>query len=250
MHPDLRKMGKWVCLTANRMNLISVLPTRCLAVLPLLIAAAVAQTAPASSAGTQPPVSYASVSQLNLLLSQLEQASQATQADLSKMRIEKWKTDSDTKQQGFANVESIQRNLQNALPEMIGKLRAGPEDLEATFKLYRNLDALYDVFGSLVESAGAFGSRDEFQTLENDLSALERSRRAFADRMDGLATAKEAELERLRTELHNAQAAIPSAPPKKIIVDDNEPPKKTAPKKKKPVPKTKAAEPHSQPPPQ
>ena len=231
------------------MKLTSVLNIRCLATPLILIAAAMAQTAPASSAAA-PPVSYASVSQLNLLLSQLEQASQATQADLSKMRIEKWKADSDTKQQGFANVESIQRNLQNALPEMIGKLRAGPEDLEATFKLYRNLDALYDVFGSLVESAGAFGSRDEFQALENDLSALERSRRAFADRMDALATAKERELERLRTELHNAQAAMPSAPPKKIIVDDNEPPKKTAPKKKKPVPKTKPAEPQSQPPPQ
>ena len=173
---------------------------------------------------------------MNLMLSQLEQASQATQADLLKTRVEKWKTDSSTKQQGLANVDSIQRNLQNALPEMIGKLRANPEDLAATFKLYRNLDALYDVFGSLVESVGAFGSKDEFQSLENDLTAMERSRRAFADRMDSLATAKESELARLRTDLHNAKAAAPVAPPKKVIVDDNEPPKKAAPKKK-PAPK-------------
>jgi hypothetical protein len=179
------------------------------------------------------------MSQLNLLLSQLEQASQATQADLAKLRVEKWKTDSTTKQQSLANVDSIQRNLQNALPEMIGKLRNNPEDLAATFKLYRNLDALYDVFGSLVESAGAFGSKDEFQTLENDLGAMERSRRAFADRMDSLATSKEAELARLRTDLHNAQAAAPTAPPKKVVVDDNEPPKKTTPKKK-PAPKKPA----------
>lgn len=218
------------------MNFTSLFRLRRISALPLLLAAATAQTAPTNAAQSSQPVSYSSMSQLNLLLSQLEQASQATQADLAKTRVEKWKTDSSTKQQGLANVDSIQRNLQNALPEMIGKLRASPEDLAATFKLYRNLDALYDVFGSLVESAGAFGSKDEFQSLENDLSAMERSRRAFADRMDSLATAKEAELARLRTDLHNAQAAAPVTPPKKVIVDDNEPPKKAAPKKK-PAPK-------------
>src|SRR5215471_1007263 len=200
---------------------------RRLSLLPLVVAAALAQNAPPSATVAPPPVSYASVSELNMLLSQLEQASQATQADLAKMRIEKWKADSDTKRQGLANVESIQRNLQDALPEMIGKLRASPEDLAATFKLYRNLEALYDVFGSLVESAGAFGSKDEFQGAENNLSALESSRRAFADRMDSLASAKEGELAHLRAQLQSAQATIPATPPKKVIVDDTEPPKKT-----------------------
>ena len=48
------------------------------------------------SAAVQPQgaaVSYASVSQLNGLLAQLEAASKATQADLAKLRIERWKTD-------------------------------------------------------------------------------------------------------------------------------------------------------------
>ena len=31
------------------------------------------------------------------------------------------------------------------LPAIIGELRAAPESLVSTFKLYRNLDALYDV---------------------------------------------------------------------------------------------------------
>ena len=205
---------------------------RRLSLLPLVVAAALAQNAPPSATVAPPPVSYASVSELNMLLSQLEQASQATQADLAKMRIEKWKTDSDTRRQGLANVDSIQRNLQNALPEMMVKLRASPEDLAATFKLYRNLEALYDVFRSVVESAGAFGSKDEFQGAENNLSALESSRRAFADRMDSLASAKEGELAHLRAQLQSAQATIPATPPKKVIVDDTEPPKKTTTKKK------------------
>ena len=159
----------------------------------------------------QGPVSYSSVNQLNLLLSQLEQASQAAQVDLAKLRVEKWKTDSGSKRQAQGNVESIQRNLQSRLPEIIAELKASPESLTSTFKLYRNLDALYDVFESVAESAGAFGSKDEFQSLENDVSAFEKGRRSVADRMETLAGAKESEVTRLRAALQNAQASMPVA---------------------------------------
>ena len=88
------------------------------------------------------PVSYASVSQLNGMLAQLEATSKDTQSDLVKLRIERWKTDNSSKKQSLANVDSIQRNLQGALPQIIAQLRTAPEDIPATFKLYRNLDAL------------------------------------------------------------------------------------------------------------
>ena len=211
---------------------------RWFSLLPLLLAAASTQMLFSQSAAS-PPVPYSSVSQLNLLLSQLEQAAQAAQVDLAKLRIERWKTDSGSKRQTETNVESVQRNLQTALPGIIGELRNSPENLTSTFKLYRNLDALYDVFGSVAESAGAFGSKDEFQSLENDLSALERSRRSFADRMETLAGTKEGELVRLRTALQNAQATANSPAPKKVVVDDTEPPKKAG--KKKPTAKTVTA---------
>jgi len=178
------------------------------------------------------PVSYASVSQLNGLLGQLEETSKNTQADLVKLRIERWKTDNNSKKTALANVDSIQRNLQGALPEIIAGLRAAPEDLPATFKLYRNLDALYDVMGNVVELAGAFGSKDDVQSLANDLSAFEGTRKQMAERIETLSSAKEAEIVRLRADLKTAQAAIPVEPPKKIVVDDNEPVKKPPVKKK------------------
>ncbi|HXM20061.1 MAG TPA: hypothetical protein VN948_02195 [Terriglobales bacterium] len=207
-------------------------------VLPLLLlATATAQVTP-SPASSAPPVPYASVSQLNLMLSQLEQVAQATQLDLAKLRIEKWKTDANTKRGTQADIESLQRNLQMALPEIIGQLRASPENIAATFKLYRNLDALYDVFGPVVESAGAFGSKDEYQSMQNDFSALERSRRSLAERMETLASAKEGELTHLRTQVRDLQTAAPAPPPKKVIVDDTEPPKKP-PKKKSATKSTK-----------
>jgi hypothetical protein len=200
----------------------------------LLLAQAASPPATTPNPGT--PVPYSSVSQVNLLLSQLEQTSQSIQRDLSNLRIETWKkTDANTKQGSLADVASIQRNLQTALPEIIAELRNSPDSLPPTFKLYRNLDALYDVFASLAESTGAFGSRDDYQALRNDVTSLETARRMFADRLETLAGSKEAELTRLRADLQKARAIEQAAPPKKVVVDDTEPPKKLV--KKKPAPK-------------
>jgi hypothetical protein len=182
------------------------------------------------------PVSYASVTQLNGLLGQLESASKDTQADLGKLRIDHWKTDGNSKKQALSNVDSIQRNLQGALPEMISGLRASPEDMPATFKLYRNLDALYDVLGNVVELTGAFGSKDEVQSLSNDLNNFEGTRKQIAERIENLSASKEAEIVRLRADLKTAQAAIPAEPPKKIVIDDTQTAKKP-PVKKKPAAK-------------
>jgi hypothetical protein len=214
-------------------------------VLPLATAVAFAQSARvvtpqystqgtvASAAAPQAAaVSYASVSQLNGLLAQLEATSKATQADLARLRIERWKTDSSSKKQALSDVDSIQRNLQDALPQMITDLRNSPEDLAATFKLYRNMDALSDVFSGVAESAGAFGPKDDFQALSTDLSNFESTRKQLADRMENLASSKEQEIVRLRTDLKTAQAATPASPPKKVVVDDTEPAKKPAVKKK------------------
>jgi len=98
---------------------------------------------------------------------------------------------------------------------------------------------LYDYFGSVVENAGAFGSKDEFQDLGNDMNGLERARRAFGERLQKLAASKEDELTRLRAQVKTLTAAPPPPPPTKIVVDDTEPPKKPVKKKvAKPNPAT------------
>jgi hypothetical protein len=199
-----------------------------------------------SLASAAPPpqgaaVSYASVTQLNDLLAQLEAASKATQDDLAKLRVEKWKTDGATKKRALADSDSIQHNLQKAMPEIIGKLRNAPEDMAATFRLYRNLDTLGYVLASVAESAGAFGSKDDYQALSNDVDGLDKNLKALAERLENLATSKEQEIVRLRADLKTAQAAIPAEPPKKIVVDDTQPqPAKKPVPKKKPVAKKPA----------
>ena len=201
-----------------------------------------AQTTPA-------PVSYASVSEVSGVLAQLNQASQTLQADLAKVRVEKWKADGDTKRQSLGNIDSVQRNLQNALPAMVTQLSGAPDSLTATFKLYRNVGALHDVLSNLAESAGAFGSKDDFQSLANDSSSIDQARRALADRMDKLSAEKESELAGLHSQVKALQAAMPPAPPKKIIVDDNPQPKKPAKKKTVPKPTAKPAAAPTTPPP-
>lgn len=207
-------------------SLIRINLSICLAFILAVCSSAASQGQGPASGQDGTPVSYASINQLNGMLSQLEQTSQATQIDLAKLRIERWKTDSNTRRQLQSNEDSVARNLQAALPEIIGELRSSPENSAITFKLYRNLSALYDVLNEITESAGAFGSKDEYQTLANDLSNLDASRRSFGDRLESLTNAKEAELGRLHTELRQAQAVINSAP-KKIIVDDAAPAKKS-----------------------
>jgi len=205
------------------------------------IMVAVSAFAQSPTAAPSAPVSYSSMAEFNQIMGTLNQASQSTQNDLSRLRIEKWKTDSNTKRQTQNDTESILKNLQNALPGILAQLQNAPDNVAITFKAYRNLDALYDVLTSVVESAGAFGGKEEFQALSNDLNSLDNSRHAVADRMEKLASTKESEIGELRVALQNARAAIPA---KKTVVDDTEPAKKAVPHKK-PVPKPKTAPPAS-----
>jgi hypothetical protein len=209
-------------------------PVKSLRLLPalILLSSFLAGQVPSDPQSSNAPVSYASMSQLNTLLANLEQTSQNSAADLKTLRVDRWKTDGNTKRQEQSDVESLLRNLQNALPGLVNELRNSPEDMAATFKLYHNLDALHDVMRSVAESAGAFGPKGEYQSLAGDAEKLDDVRRSLAERMQTLASSKEAELVRLRTQLKAAQAA-PPPPPKKIVIDDTEPPKKAVKKKPK-----------------
>jgi hypothetical protein len=182
-----------------------------------------AQTVPAQAAP------MANVADVSGLLSKIDQTSQAASLDIAKLRIEKWKADSSDKQQAQANADSVQRNMTAALPGMITAVRTSPQDLAATFKLYRNLNALYDVMKTLTEASAAFGPKQDYQSLAQYADAIDGYRRNLADYMETLAASKDAELVRLRSQAKAAQAA--AVPAKKVVIDDNAPAKKSAKKK-------------------
>lgn len=169
---------------------------------------------------------------LRELLIQVQANAQKSDQDLARLRIDKWKADSASKQQADASVVSIRRNLTNAVPDLLQRIQASPGSLNANFRLYRNMNALYDTFSSLAESAGAFASNDQFQPLSADVYQLDQLRRQIAERVDMLAGANDAELARLRARIGNTTAGTKSSS-NKVVVDDSKP----APKKKpKPAP--------------
>jgi hypothetical protein len=171
-------------------------------------------------------------------IAQLNQLVENTRVDLARLRVEKWKTDSGSKRQAESNAESVQRNMTSALPGIVQQVRANPGSVAAAFKLYRNLNALYDVMSSLTEWAGAFGSKEEYQALASDTASLDKLRRSLADQVEAMAASRDTEVAQLQTRVRQV-GATSAAPPKKIVVDENEPAKKPAkkstPKKKTPT---------------
>jgi hypothetical protein len=197
-------------------------------------AAPVATSAAPSSGGAE----------MSSLLSQVNRASQATLQDLAGLRIEKWKTDGPSKEQLQQQSTALQRNLAAALPELMAQVRTHPDDLAASFKLYRNLNALYDVLVPLAEASGRVGPQSDYDSLARDASAFDGARRAFADRLESLAAARDAELTKLRSQIQAAAAPPPTTT--KTVIDDK--PTKTS--RKKTTKKASTSKPTATPQPQ
>ncbi len=220
------------------------------AMLALPAAAQVGAPPSGNAAPARPAVSSAAPvagpGNVSPLLAQIQAAARTTTADVSLLNIRKWKVANDVKGDAQTKAEAIQRNLTVALPTIVSQVQTSPNDFAANFKLYRNLGVLYDVMSSLAESAGAFGSKNEFEPLVADLNRIDQARHALGERLEALASAKDAEIARLQDQVKAARAAT-SAKPKKIVVDEDEsgqkkPVKKTP--KKKPAATTTQASPN------
>jgi hypothetical protein len=196
-----------------------------------------AQAPPAPAA--MPAATGNSISMTPILsdLDRLQAAATQANLDLGHLRIEKWKTDNASREQAQSNADSVQRNLTTALPGLISNVRGAPQDVNAEFKLYRNLNVLYDVFASLTESVGAFGPRGDYDALAQQLNIIDSVRRNLGDALEKLTSSTQSELAQLRTEVQTLQqrqaAAATAVPPKKVVVDDTEPARKTSSHKKK-----------------
>jgi len=197
---------------------------------------------PAANAGAPvaTPTSVGSVSMTSILpdLDRLQTAASQAALDIGRLRIDKWKADGESKRQAQSNADSVQRNLTSALPGLIEVVRSAPQDLSAEFKLYRNLNALSDVMGTLTELAGAFGPKSDYEALREQFQVIASVQRDLGDALELLTASTQSELTQLRSQAQaraQQQAAVAAPPPKKVVVDDTEPCPKTVRKKKKPT---------------
>jgi hypothetical protein len=201
---------------------------------------AIAQQAPVNAQG-QPP---APPTDLNTILLQVQKATSSANVNLGKLRIEKWKTDSQQKQQMQQVADSLQKNITNAVPGLISDVQTSRGGVLASFKLYHNLNVVYEFLSSMAEAAGAYGKKEEYQPLEGDATALDTVRQNLSTYIEQASGKMEAENRAAANALQARQAPGTLVPGKKVVViDDNDTPPKKHPKSTK----KKTSPPASQP---
>jgi hypothetical protein len=176
---------------------------------------------PAAGNASQPPNS----SDLDGIISQVRQATQAANADLGRLQIARWKGDSGNKVQMQQVADSLKKNLTFAVPDLIGEVQSSRGSLSSSFRLYHNLNVVYEFLNSLTEAAGAYGRREEYEPLAGDAASLDNARQGLSTYIEKTAARLE------RPTPTPTPAATPT--PRKIIVDDDAPKKKSATTKKK-----------------
>jgi hypothetical protein len=167
---------------------------------------------------------------------QIQQATSSANVNIGKLRIEKWKTDSQQKQQMQQVADSLQKNITNAVPGLISDVQTSRGGVLASFKLYHNLNVVYEFLSSMAEAAGAFGKREEYQPLEGDATALDTVRQNLSTYIEQAAGKMEA-ANRAAANSNSAQARqAPGTlvPGKKVVViDENDTPPRKHPKSTK-----------------
>jgi hypothetical protein len=176
---------------------------------------------------------------LNAVLVQIQQATSSTTLDIGRLRVEKWRTDSDQKQQLQHIAESLQKSIANALPVLITDVETSRGGVAASFKLYHNLNVVYENLNYLADVAGGLGKKEEFDPLAADCAALESARQNLSIYIEQSAVRLESANRQPVGTIPGAATQAQGVQGKKVVVinDDDDPPAKKPVKtiKKKPV---------------
>jgi hypothetical protein len=156
---------------------------------------------------------------VNGSLARLEQVRAATEADVADLEVNKWRSgwksawlkSSSRKEQAEGLAASIQRNLTDAMPGLIHDAQASHGGIGATFKLYNNVNVVYESLESLVDVANSYGRKGESSQISADYAALGRLRQELSGYIQQTAASLEPR---------------PGNLPRKIVIDDNAPSRK------------------------
>src|ERR1700704_1311162 len=150
------------------------------AVIVLLVSAGPAAMAQGQPPASQPSQAAPAAMDLNTVVAQIQQSANSASVSIGKLRIEKWKTDSEQKQQLQEIAGALQKNIANAMPGMVSDVQSSRGSLVASFKLYHNLNVVYENMSYLADAAGSLGKKDEFEPLATDIAALESGRKSLS----------------------------------------------------------------------
>lgn len=181
---------------------------------------------------------------LDSIVLEIQQAVQAADVDLARLRIEKWKAESSEKAQMQQLADSLHKNIAHAIPDLISDVRSSHGGVSSTFKLYHNINVVFEYLDSLTDAAGSMGKSEEYESLSRDTAALDKARQHLSTYIEQAAATLENEARAAAASTSPAPAATPQATPKKIVVDNDSTQKKTATTRKK---KTSASPPKPSP---
>ena len=202
------------------------------AMVALCVGFAVAPTWAQGNVGPAVP-GAGSLPQTSLLL---QPAISELQGTVAALRIAKWKAPEPVRTDAEQNLSSIDRDINNTLPGLIGQADAPPRSVANAFAVYRNLDALYEVLLRVSGTADLAAPDAEAAMLTHSLATLDASRRSLADAILAASRAEEVVLAQPRV----AVAPPPPAAPVATTVVSDGPAVTSAHRKTKPKPKAKA----------
>lgn len=202
---------------------------------------AVAQSMPSGpTAATQPsPEITAAAPEMDAILADLQQWTLSASRDLTGLRIERWKTDITQKAQMEKAVASLQRNLATIVPGPANDLRKAPGSASKSFKLYHNINLVYEFLGSVTDAAGSLGRQDEYDPLASDVASLDKLRHRLSQYTEQTAATLETSLQEVQAQEAKLEARIEAAAAqaaaiRRVVIDDPataKKPKKAANKK-------------------
>lgn len=210
-----------------------------LAVSILMFAAALgsAQTAAATAPSRAPEGSSPSPSapsmppDLDIILTQIHQATQSANDDINRLRIDRWKASGADRAQLQQVADSLHKNITYAVPDLISDVRIKHGSVSSAFKLYHNINVVFEYLNSLTDAAGSLGKSEEYDPLNSDTAALDKARQQLSSYIEQAAASMENQLQAALA--RPAPTPVPQATPKKVVVDDESPAKKRVTQKKK-----------------
>jgi hypothetical protein len=199
------------------------------AALGLAQAGGMNRPSPAPTPASSTPIS-ASPS-LDTVLQEVQLATQSANVTITQLKIDRWKVDGSGKTELQHVADSLHRNITSAVPDLISEVRSSHGSVSSAFKLYHNVNVVYEYLNQLTDAAGNYGKKEEFDPLNSDTAALDKARQHLSTYIEQAATVLE---NKVRAATATATPApVPQPTPKKIIVDDDASSKKSATTKKK-----------------
>src|SRR5262249_2744116 len=137
----------------------------------------------------------------------------------------------EQKQQLQQIAGSLQKNITSAVPGLINDVQNSRGSVAASFKLYHNLNVVYENLSYLADVAGGLGKKEEFEPLAASAAALESARTNLSDYIEQSALKMEA-VNRAATapaaQARQNGAPVQVVPGQKVVVINEDDPKSKA----------------------